>query len=172
MSSANTKFLVSVVVSSDWFIADSDGYLSFSSLEDKKFLRDMMLGDKTDCFIIGRKTYETMQGRINKPYIVLSREEKKVEKNRIFTSFADMIQVLTKRNLCKPIVLGGNETYLTFFKGNYNLEIKVVIEKNIQLLDGKKFIISKKEIKHLMTKQENISENTVVITYKRPRRAF
>ncbi|MBQ4875427.1 MAG: dihydrofolate reductase [Rickettsiaceae bacterium H1] len=162
------KFIACIVVSSDYFIADNNGKISFTSDEDKNFLKELMYGYESDCFIVGRKTYQTVLGKINKPYIVLSKSNYQNYSNKIFTDFANLLKILGSKKLKKPLILGGNEIYLQFIKTKLALKTYMVIEQNICLKNGIKLNSKVSDFGKLQSKIK-LSKNTELLTYYRER---
>ena len=158
-------FLISVVVSADNFIADNQGKISFASIEDKLLLKQLMKGDECDCFIIGRKTYQEMPGKITKPYIILSHsyEKYKSSPQKIYTNTNNLYNVLDNNNLQKPLILGGAAIYEYFLKQNINIETRITKEENIMLHKG----IPLPNI-HLgkMIHTKKLSDTTTLLIYK------
>lgn len=163
------KFILSAVVSSDGFIADHHGNVNFASKEDKALLKNLMVANTSDCFIMGRKTYQKVQGKIKKPYIILSHNHRnyKNSDNRIFTDFLHLIPTLNSLSLKQPIVLGGAEIYSQFFQSAFNLEVRLTVERNVTLGQGIKFYNLEKYLddKNLI-KEQILSDNTTLLTYK------
>ena len=161
------KFTLSVVVSANWCIADCNGEISFISSEDRSFLRRLMYGNESDCFIVGRKTYETMLCKVKKPYIVLSKSKHRNYDNKIFTNFDDLFYLLSRNIFKKPLILGGNEIYSQFLqKAQCNLKIHITIEEKVVLMGGIPFILSEKDLGELQ-EQSMLSQNTKLLTFYR-----
>lgn len=95
-----------------------------------------MYGDQSDCFIIGRKTYQTMLRNANKPYIILTKGKYQNHDNKIFANFNTLSGILRDNKLKKPLVLGGNQIYSEFIKRPFVLKTYIVIENNIKLKEG------------------------------------
>ncbi len=161
------KFSMSVVVSANWCIADCNDKINFASKVDKLFLKELMYGGQSDCFIVGRRTYETMLGSVKKPYIILSRSQHKLHKHKIFTDLNNLLTILNRYRLCNPLILGGNEIYTQFIRDKrFALTIYLVVETDAVVERGMKFNVAAKDLGLLMS-ETKLSQNTLLFTYKR-----
>jgi len=133
--------------------------------EDIKFFKEKTLekkdSNKTNCVIMGRKTYESipenyrpLKNRLN---LVLSntlKMENEIENLKIFSNYMELIRYINKnkKNIENSYIIGGktiyekflkeeiiDELYINRVKHNFNCDIKVDINlKNYILIDKKR----------------------------------
>lgn len=155
-------------VTADGFIADEKGNGDFSSPEDKAHLRSFLNGGSCDCFICGRKTADEFQDRLTaKPLLILTRRKKENAAGRFYFSTPNELnRLLREKNLSRPVVLGGAETYSFFLENGYVDRI-VLTTENIRFHCGKSFDPHRLTDDFLLEKRTRLSDKTTVSFYQR-----
>ena len=165
----NLKISLIAAVSIDGRIAGYSGHTSdWTSKEDKDILHAML--DKSDCVVVGRKTYEIAREPLSKrTCIVFTRSGNKSDTGVVYFDPAkqDFFAFVKGKGYTSIAVLGGTEVYTYFLENNLCTDLYLTIEPVVFGMGLPFFKTEKFDMKnfHLQSSQLLNSQGSILLHY-------